>query len=378
MTLPGRTTTGNDYRYGFNGKEKDDELKGIGNSYDFGARMLDPRVGRWFAVDKMRMKAPEWSPYRFGFDNPIRYKDPDGNWEEDGHFWTVLAYGLAKGLKYETAFMLAKGAESLDHKVHSNFKMFQTDGKTSFARQFGLGTWADGGCNHMSGGTQQFGHALTGEKQEISRQFSIEQILSGNLVALHTLGDSWAHSYVNDEGVRMNYGRPTGFTIQHASEESTGYLVGREASKIDNIYTRNDVYNSYLDDLDKTISTLYKLELGFDHSIHDYVMQNGITKENNIFLFKSYAEIKSGIKKFSEFNSNDQFNLLKGYLDKMGIKYKVKTITYTLPSSNKFTTDASFPKPIKIKSNNYKIKRVCLNNKNKVIIFINFLNIPND
>jgi hypothetical protein len=35
-----------DYRYGFNGMEKDDEVKnGKGNSYDFGARMYDSRLG---------------------------------------------------------------------------------------------------------------------------------------------------------------------------------------------------------------------------------------------------------------------------------------------------------------------------------------------
>ncbi len=31
------------YRYGFNGMEKDDEISGSGNSYDFGARTYDPR-----------------------------------------------------------------------------------------------------------------------------------------------------------------------------------------------------------------------------------------------------------------------------------------------------------------------------------------------
>ncbi|MFK7059864.1 hypothetical protein V3Q90_06970 [Flavobacterium oreochromis] len=35
----------NGYRYGFNGKE-DDQIKGEGNSYDFGARIYDPRIGR--------------------------------------------------------------------------------------------------------------------------------------------------------------------------------------------------------------------------------------------------------------------------------------------------------------------------------------------
>jgi hypothetical protein len=33
MTMPGRSFNSGDYRYGFNGQEKDDEIAGIGNSY---------------------------------------------------------------------------------------------------------------------------------------------------------------------------------------------------------------------------------------------------------------------------------------------------------------------------------------------------------
>lgn len=43
MEMPGRTYSSNDYRYGFNGMEKDDEVhSGSGTSLDFGARMYDP------------------------------------------------------------------------------------------------------------------------------------------------------------------------------------------------------------------------------------------------------------------------------------------------------------------------------------------------
>ena len=52
MLVP-RRHSNDDYRYGFNGKESDNELKGKGNSYDFGARMYDPRTGRWFARDDL-------------------------------------------------------------------------------------------------------------------------------------------------------------------------------------------------------------------------------------------------------------------------------------------------------------------------------------
>ncbi|NJM79504.1 MAG: hypothetical protein HC854_07690 [Flavobacterium sp.] len=49
--LPNRHGSSTAYRYGFQGQEKDDELKGIGNSYDFGARMHDPRIGRFISID---------------------------------------------------------------------------------------------------------------------------------------------------------------------------------------------------------------------------------------------------------------------------------------------------------------------------------------
>src|SRR5690606_36422730 len=49
------------YRYGFNGMEKDNEVKGKGNSYDFGARMYDSRLGRWLSIDPLTGKYPNLS-----------------------------------------------------------------------------------------------------------------------------------------------------------------------------------------------------------------------------------------------------------------------------------------------------------------------------
>ena len=71
------------YRFGFNGQMKDNEIAGIGNSLDFGARIYDSRLARWRSHDKLKDMAPGWSPYRFGFDNPIRYVDEQGNFEID-------------------------------------------------------------------------------------------------------------------------------------------------------------------------------------------------------------------------------------------------------------------------------------------------------
>ncbi|MBI2269788.1 MAG: RHS repeat-associated core domain-containing protein [Bacteroidetes bacterium] len=77
--LPGRSFVGAiDYRFGFNGKEKDDEFKTNGNSYDFGARMYDPRLGRFLSVDPLTKKYPELTPYLFANNSPILMVDVDG------------------------------------------------------------------------------------------------------------------------------------------------------------------------------------------------------------------------------------------------------------------------------------------------------------
>jgi len=66
------------YRFGFNGKEKVDEVYGDANAYDFGARLYDPRLGRWLAVDPLAGKFSHLSPYNYTSNNPIYYVDVDG------------------------------------------------------------------------------------------------------------------------------------------------------------------------------------------------------------------------------------------------------------------------------------------------------------
>ncbi len=79
--LPGRNYSSSDYNYGFNGKPKDDEVHGAtGTSYDFGARLYDPRVGRWLSLDPMAGSFASMSPYIAFNDNPIFFIDSDGRW----------------------------------------------------------------------------------------------------------------------------------------------------------------------------------------------------------------------------------------------------------------------------------------------------------
>ncbi len=78
VELDGRTVNLEGYRYGFQNQEKDDEFKGEGSSYDFGARMYDARVGRWLSIDPLAVKYPYLSPYNFVANMPTIAVDPDG------------------------------------------------------------------------------------------------------------------------------------------------------------------------------------------------------------------------------------------------------------------------------------------------------------
>ncbi len=84
MIQPGRNFNSSEYRFGFNGKESDDELKGTKNSYDFGARIYDPRIGSFLSIDPLWKIFPYQSPYVFALNNPIRFIDIDGEGPGDG------------------------------------------------------------------------------------------------------------------------------------------------------------------------------------------------------------------------------------------------------------------------------------------------------
>jgi len=79
MQMPGRSYNPTDYRFGMNGQEKDDEIAGSGNNYDFGERHYDPRLGRWMSCDRFAGKYAAWSPYSAMMDNPLAYIDIQGD-----------------------------------------------------------------------------------------------------------------------------------------------------------------------------------------------------------------------------------------------------------------------------------------------------------
>jgi RHS repeat-associated protein len=78
MLQPDRKWSLGSYRYGFNGKENDNEVKGEGNQQDYGMRVYDPRLGKFLSVDPLTRSYPELTPYQFASNRPIDANDLDG------------------------------------------------------------------------------------------------------------------------------------------------------------------------------------------------------------------------------------------------------------------------------------------------------------
>ncbi|GAL87783.1 rhs repeat-associated core domain protein [Sporocytophaga myxococcoides] len=107
--------------------EKDDELKGSGNSYDFGARFYDARLGRWMSVDPLASKYPEVSTYCYAANSPISIIDIDGRdiylffySQEDSHSGAghiAVGVGSETNMQYFSHYPVHDNAPGGAHNV---------------------------------------------------------------------------------------------------------------------------------------------------------------------------------------------------------------------------------------------------------------------
>ena len=83
------TSTASVQPYKYCGKELD--TRNGQNWYDYGARMYDPSIGRWHAMDPLAEQCYGTTPYGFCLNNPVNNVDPNGR-----SVWTKAGKGLLK------------------------------------------------------------------------------------------------------------------------------------------------------------------------------------------------------------------------------------------------------------------------------------------
>jgi len=77
------------YRFGFNDKEKDNEVAGSGNFQDYGMRAYNSRLARFISVDPIKSKYPELTTYQFASNSPISGIDLDGLEYKSAGKWAI-------------------------------------------------------------------------------------------------------------------------------------------------------------------------------------------------------------------------------------------------------------------------------------------------
>lgn len=114
-----RYVSGDRNIYLYNGKEKQDVLT---EQYDYGARFYDPVIGRFTTIDPQAEAEEQdsWTPYHYGFNNPIKHIDPDGEFPILSNIvGGLVAAGVEYGSQvtanvYENGFTSKAFTENID------------------------------------------------------------------------------------------------------------------------------------------------------------------------------------------------------------------------------------------------------------------------
>ncbi len=107
------------YRFGFNGMERDDDF--AMGSYDFGARLYNPTIGRWNARDPLESKYPNISTYTFVANSPLMYVDPNGKEVIDFDMYKMSGTGLIRAIGAYVIFANTQlGASLLERFSNGN------------------------------------------------------------------------------------------------------------------------------------------------------------------------------------------------------------------------------------------------------------------
>jgi RHS repeat-associated protein len=114
MEMTGRET-GSDYNFSYNGK-LDDSNDGW-QTQDFGARIYNPRLGRFFTEDPKGGKHPNYSPYLYGANRPVDAIDYEG----EGPRYPAIAAAFEQRLQQLKAegcnYSFIKYEKENEHKI---------------------------------------------------------------------------------------------------------------------------------------------------------------------------------------------------------------------------------------------------------------------
>lgn len=304
--MPGRKwDNGSKYRYGFNGKENDNDVKGEGNQQDYGMRIYDPRLGRFLSVDPLTRSYPMLTPYQFASNRPIDGIDLDGlEFKRYEHFFTFqVASGKAKLSYLKTKETDLTNPNWFERNVFANNKptkdehrytAVDTDGKPMLRGHSGIITASYDNFGALKTSAEYTAKVETGDK-EASQNEELKEM--GYAVGVFVL----AKGYSSFAGMYQGNGQtPSDVNNNQAAAANNGKLGGRSIIVDENLSPK---LVTELQTKGYNVKTFPKGTL--DADIITYAdKNNAIVLTNNIKDFKGWGittfKITENMKKASE------------------------------------------------------------------------------
>ena len=224
MLMPGRkySIANTNYRFGFNGKENDND---IGNgAQDYGMRIYDGRLGRFLTVDPLFKDYPFYSSYQFAGNMPIRAFDLDGLEITFSDVWHNRA-GIVDWISEPSTW--TKGAQNINETINSLYLANKLGYQIRTVKDYNTGKFmgrrkavADAGVNVMM--------YLSGEKA--LGVFRYENAVEKQTLENASAMGQWEKSAVQEEAQQATNAESNNTVITSAERKATQLLINRQNS----------------------------------------------------------------------------------------------------------------------------------------------------
>ena len=213
----------------------------------YDARWYDPQLAKFTSEDPIGFLGGDVNLQRYVGNSMIRRRDPSGLWNESGHFYTTYFIARLAHLDHSEALQIAAYSQLPDERadLDAAFLFLNCQDPATFNAAVGRITADDAERIRYTIRIQRVLHSLTGQQGENVRDRRrrlgeiIREALANNDyllagLAIHSLGDAFAHSSQND-GIPCLY--------------PTGRGHGLQGHNPDQIRSHFDAYKEYFDTL---------------------------------------------------------------------------------------------------------------------------------